>query len=90
MQWTIAAKDSIDGAHEGVGLDVEYCLPGSVDVEAKVINSPLLAFFRRNDDSYWTHNSGRKRTLKLLSMSIVQGVPASIVSISLYTVVPSE
>ena len=52
MQWTIAAKDPIDGPHEGVGLDVEYCLPGSVDMEAKVINSPLLAFFRRINDSY--------------------------------------
>ena len=52
MQWTIAARNPIEGNHEGVGLEVEYCLPGSVDVEDKVINSPLFAFFRQINDSY--------------------------------------
>ena len=51
MQWTIAAKDSIEGNHNGFRLDVEYCLPGSVDVEAKVIKSSFFAFFRPFDDS---------------------------------------
>ena len=52
MQWTIAAKDPIEGNHEGVRLGVEYYLPGSVDVEAKVINSPFFAFLRRINDTY--------------------------------------
>lgn len=52
MQWTIAAKDPIQENHDGVGLDVDYCLTGSVDVEAKVINSSLFAFIRERHDSY--------------------------------------
>ena len=50
MQWTIVAKDLIEGNHEGVGLDVEYCLSGSVNAEAKVISSPLFAFFTETND----------------------------------------
>ena len=46
MQWTIAAKGPMEVNHKGVGLDVEYCLPGSVYLEAKVISSPLFAFFK--------------------------------------------
>lgn len=47
MQWTIAAKAPVEGNHEGVRLEVGYCLPESVYVETKVISSPLFVFFRR-------------------------------------------
>ena len=49
MQWTIAAKNPIDGNYEGVGLNIEYCLPGIVNMEAKVISFPVLAFFEKDN-----------------------------------------
>ena len=47
MQRKIAATDAITGGREGVWLDTEYCLQGSVSGSYKVTNSLSLPPFSR-------------------------------------------